>query len=154
MLTTDEIIFYSFIAIIIILVIWIIRLEVKIKKIPTIKINQDLNNQIGIIQKRLSEIDQFKNQSLEHFNKIGTKLKKTITGIETVRFNPFKNDGIGGNQSFATAIVDEHGDGVVISSLYSRERVSIFAKPIKNWTCEHEMSGEEKEALQKAKERK
>ena len=75
-----------------------------------------------------------------------------MTGVETVRFNPFKGDGSGGNQSFSTAFVNEEGDGVVISSLYSRERVSVFAKPVKKMSSEYEMTAEEKESLQKAKE--
>jgi len=40
---------------------------------------------------------------------------------------------------------------VVFSSLYSRERMSVFAKPIKNNKSEYELSAEEKEALEKAK---
>src|SRR3989344_6036819 len=47
-------------------------------------------------------------------------------------------------------ILDEEGDGLVISSLYSRERMSIFAKPVKNGKSEYELSTEEKEALTRA----
>lgn len=150
-MTTEEIIFYSLIAIIVILILWVVRLEVKIKNIPSIKLNHDLNNKINIIQQTLVEVDKFKNKTADHFDVIDNELKKTIKGIETIRFNPFKGGGIGGNQSFATALIDDNGNGIVLSSLYSRERVSVFAKPIKNWVCEYEMSGEEKEALNKAR---
>ena len=37
-------------------------------------------------------------------------------------------------------MLNEEGDGVVFSSLYSRERMSIFAKPIKNNKSEYELS--------------
>ena len=47
-------------------------------------------------------------------------------------------------------MLNEEGDGVVLSSLYSRERMSIFAKPIKNNKSEYELSAEEKEVLKKA----
>ena len=56
-------------------------------------------------------------------------MKKASRGFETIRFNPFPDQG--SNQSFAVGMVNEDGDGVVFSSLYSRERMSIFAKPIK-----------------------
>ncbi|MEK7113754.1 MAG: DUF4446 family protein, partial [Patescibacteria group bacterium] len=79
---------------------------------------------------------------------INNKLKKSIRGLETIRYNPFPDQG--GNQSFALGILNEDGDGVVISSLYSRERMSVFAKPIKNGTSEYELTGEEKEVLEKA----
>jgi len=79
---------------------------------------------------------------------MGKKLKKSIRGLGTVRFNPFPDQG--SNQSFAIGMLDENGDGVVISSLYSRERMSMFAKPIKNGKSEYDLTEEEKEALKKA----
>ena len=71
--------------------------------------------------------------------------------MHTVRFNPFKGTGAGGNQSFATALLNENGDGVVLSSLYSRERVSVYAKPVQKFSSEYELSGEEKQAIKSAK---
>lgn len=151
---TEELIIYILTGVSILLILWIIRLEVKIKNIPSVKNNQNLNNQIGGLQKEVNELVSFRNKTIEHFGGIDRELKNTIKGIETIRFNPYKGEGIGGNQSFATALIDDHGNGVVISSLYSREKVSVFAKPIVNWVCEYEMSEEEKEVLNKAKNNK
>jgi hypothetical protein len=78
------------------------------------------------------------------------RLKKSVQAVHTVRFNPFKGTGEGGNQSFATAFLTEDGDGVIISSLYSREHVSVFGKPVKKLVSEHTLSDEEKEALDTA----
>jgi hypothetical protein len=83
-----------------------------------------------------------------HIHDSSRKLKKSIRGFETIRFNPFKDQG--GNQSFAIAFLNDEGDGVVISSLYSRDRTSVFAKPIKKMASEFELTEEEKEALNKA----
>lgn len=88
-----------------------------------------------IIEKRLAILD--------------IKQKKSVQGVGTVRFNPFKGTS-GSNQSFTTAFVNGEGDGVVMSSLYSRERVSLFAKPIKKFASEYELTEEEREALKKA----
>ena len=79
--------------------------------------------------------------------RINDRIKKKLHGAKTLRFNPFHGTGSGGNQSFATAFLDEQGDGVVISSLYSREKVSVFAKPIKNRASEFDLTDEEKEVL-------
>ncbi|MDE2188580.1 MAG: DUF4446 family protein, partial [Patescibacteria group bacterium] len=38
-----------------------------------------------------------------------------------------------------------------ISSLYSRDHVSVFGKPIKKHASEYELSEEEKEAIKEAK---
>ena len=79
---------------------------------------------------------------------INAKLRKSVRGLETIRFNPFPDQG--SNQSFAIGMLNEDGDGLVMSSLYSRERMSVFAKPIKGGKSEYELSAEEKEALKKA----
>jgi len=153
-ISTNEIIIYALAIVVSLLIIWIVRLEIKIRNIPSVKNNQNINNQIGVLQKNAHEFQEFKEQTNFNLDEVATELKKTIKKITTVRFNPFKDGGVGGNQSFATAIVNDKGDGVVISSLYSRERVSVFAKPILNWKCEYELSAEEKEALNKSKELK
>ena len=153
-ISTEEIIIYVLVAVVVILIAWIIRLETKIKNIPSAKINENINNQIEALQEDISELENFREKSNSNFTTIGNELKKTIKGIETIRFNPFKDGSVGGNQSFATTLVDDYGNGVVISSLYSRERVSVFAKPIVNWTCEYELSEEEKISLKQARGKK
>jgi len=153
-ISNEELIIYILTGVSVLLILWIIRLEVKIKNIPSVKNNQNLNNQIIAIQNSLSGLENFTNKTIEHFGDIDKELSNTIKGIETIRFNPYKGEGIGGNQSFATALIDDNGNGVVISSLYSREKVSVFAKPIINWVCEYEMSSEEKEVLDKVKSKK
>jgi len=69
-------------------------------------------------------------------------------GFAMTRFNAF--DHTGGNQSFCCAILDEKGNGMVLSSLYSRERSNVFAKPIKNFNSEVELTKEEKQVLKEA----
>ena len=133
------------------LLFFIIKLEIKLKKLLGSK-NGSLDDAISIIRKDTENLKKYAEKTREELNIINKKLKKTISGNETVRFNPFKGNGSGSNQSFATALVNSEGDGVVISSLYSRDHTSIFSKPIKNLSSEYELTSEEKTALQKAKE--
>ena len=51
-----------------------------------------------------------------------------------------------------TDFLNEEKNGVIISSMYSRDHISIFSKPIKNLISEYELTNEEREALNKAKE--
>ena len=74
----------------------------------------------------------------------------SIHKIGTVRFNPFNE--VGGNQSFAIALLDDSGSGVTLSSLFGREGTRIYAKAIRNKESEYKLSGEEKEAIEKAME--
>ena len=150
-LTINDYILIGAVAIALISLFWAIRLEIKLRKILGEK-GKNLDESISFLRKDVDHLKHFANKSLDNFSVISQKLRKTVSGLETVRFNPFKGNGSGGNQSFATAFVNEDGDGVVISSLYSSNHVSVFSKPIKNMISEYELTIEEKTALQKAKE--
>src|ERR1035437_8739161 len=129
--------------------IWIIITEKRLKRFFLGKKARDLEDTIITLENDIAKIKKAKENIEKDINVINTKLKKSIQGLEVVRFNPFPDQG--SNQSFAIGMLNEEGDGLVISSLYSRERMSIFAKPIKDGKSEYELSVEEKEALQKAR---
>lgn len=78
--------------------------------------------------------------------------KLSIQKIGVVRFNPFKE--VGGDQSFSIALLDANDNGVVITSLYTREGNRVYGKPIKNGASEYALSNEEKTAIEKAIEQK
>ncbi|MCC7470024.1 MAG: DUF4446 family protein [Bacteroidetes bacterium] len=96
--------------------------------------------------KRMNKNQEITEKTLHNFN---ARIRKSLSGFKTIRFNPFPDSG--GNQSFAIAIVNEEGDGFIISSLYTREKTSVFAKPIKNGKSEYELTNEEKKALDETK---
>ncbi|OGD68107.1 hypothetical protein A3I18_01430 [Candidatus Campbellbacteria bacterium RIFCSPLOWO2_02_FULL_35_11] len=150
----DQIFIYILLGIVLILAVWITLLEIKFKKLPSVKSDQKVNDRLTNLEKNSSELNIFKEQTTLKITSINNEIKETIQGIETIRFNPFKGDGIGGDQSFATALLDKNGNGIILSSLYSRQKVSVFAKPISNWISKYEMTEEEKEVLEKAKARK
>ena len=137
--------------IILLLLIWIIRLEIKLKKLLGSK-NGSIDDAISTLRKDTDILKRYAQKTIEELEIVDKKLKKTISGNQTVRFNPFKGDGSGSNQSFATALVNKEGDGVIISSIYSRDHLSVFSKPVKDMSSEYELTPEEKSALQKAKE--
>jgi hypothetical protein len=137
--------------VIIILFSWVIWLQNKLGKLLVGK-SKNLDESLAVITKEIVELKKFRQSAEETFKSHDARLKKTISGVETIRFNPFKGDGSGGNQSFATAFLNEEKNGVIISSMYGRERMSIFSKPVKNLVSEYELTPEEKEALTKAKD--
>ncbi|MGM0629046.1 MAG: DUF4446 family protein [Patescibacteria group bacterium] len=103
--------------------------------------------------KKIKEKERKEEELSKRLSSLEKRVKKSVRGVETVRFNPFRGNGGGGNQSFSTSFVDEDGDGVVISTLYSRERVSVYGKPVNGFSSEHTLSEEEKQSLDKARER-
>ncbi|MDR3519453.1 MAG: DUF4446 family protein [Candidatus Pacebacteria bacterium] len=151
--TKLEIIFFVLIGITIFLIIlgaiWIVITEKRLKKFFLGKKAKDLEETIGILENDINQLKKAKEAIEKEIVLINAKLKKSIRGLETIRFNPFPDQG--SNQSFAIGMLNEDGDGLVMSSLYSRERMSVFAKPIRDGKSEYELSAEEKEALKKAK---
>ena len=93
----------------------------------------------------LKEKGELHENSLQN---LSGRISKHGHGVKIMRYNPFKD--VGGNQSFAVAIINEDGDGVVLSSLYSRERMSVFAKPIIKGVSDIELTAEEKTVVAEA----
>jgi hypothetical protein len=75
-------------------------------------------------------------------------LQSSLGRIGLVRFNPFEDTG--GNQSFALALIDSRGNGLVVSSLHARAGTRVYAKAVAGGTSEANLSAEEAEALQQA----
>lgn len=111
---------------------------------------RDIDDVLVQIYRNISSFEQFQSKTVSDMAIMNNKLANSIQSVETIRFNPFKGNGSGGNQSFATAIINEYGDGVILSSLYSSDRVSVFAKPLVNFASTYELTEEENQALQQA----
>lgn len=143
-------VFFIFVGISILVgTIWIFITEKRLKRFFLGKKAKDLEDTIVILEQEIKKLNTAKNNFEKDIIIINNKLKKSVRGLETIRFNPFPDQG--SNQSFAIGMLNEEGDGLVISSLYSRERMSIFAKPVKGGESPYELTTEEKEALIKAK---
>jgi hypothetical protein len=126
----------------------IYSLSARIKKLTTGTNGKNLEDVIYKLMEDHS-IHQNRMESMEQTaGRLDTEMKSAPRGVATVRYNAFAD--VGGKQSFATAILSEDGNGVVISSMYSRERVNVYAKPITNFSSEYELSKEEIQALKEA----
>lgn len=69
-----------------------------------------------------------------------------IQHVTLKRFNPFSDTG--GDQSFILAILDGNTDGVVITSLHSRENTRFYVKSVKGGVgIDHPLSDEEQKII-------
>lgn len=80
---------------------------------------------------------------------VRTNLKKAVQHFNVVRHDAFED--VGGRQSFSAAILDDFGDGIVLSSIHGRSENRVYAKPIKNGESLYRLSDEETEAIKGAK---
>jgi len=79
---------------------------------------------------------------------IETKLRVGVDRVELIRFRAFEN--VGSDLSFAVALVNQEGSGVVLSSIHNREESRVYAKPIKEGLSTYSLTGEEKEVIDRA----
>lgn len=66
-----------------------------------------------------------------------------------LRYNPFRDTG--GDQSFVLALADANGNGVVMSSLHSRDVTRVYAKPLAAWETSYQLTEEEQQAIRRAR---
>lgn len=91
-----------------------------------------------------------KNREIEnHLNQVERDLLQCIQKVGVVRFNAFEN--VGSDLSFSIALLDQHDHGIVISSIYSRDTSSTYAKAIAAGKSKHPLSAEEVQAIDLAK---
>lgn len=103
----------------------------------------------------LKEVLDYFKELEKNFEKLSQELenlkkenKFSIQKVGLVRFNPFS--GVGGDQSFSIALLDGNNDGIIITSLYSREGNRVYGKPIKGGQSKYQLSKEEQESIDKA----
>lgn len=122
-----------------------VRLERRLRTLLTGASGADLET---MLQSYLAQVQETASQ-VRDLNALAKRLqvaaRHSLQHMGVVRFNPFPDTG--GNQSFAIALVDGHGNGVVISSLHAREGTRVYAKPLKKWESEYALSEEEKRAI-------
>lgn len=107
------------------------------------EILEDLLKEVSVSRKELDVLKGFVDKAYKegqlHIQKVGL-----------VRFNPFKDTG--GDQSFILSLIDGKDTGVIISGLYSRSGTRWYAKKIVGGkSLEHELSEDEKRALEEAR---
>jgi hypothetical protein len=96
------------------------------------------------VRQTAAQVDELSQQA----QRLEEILRHSLQQVGVVRFNPFSDTG--GDQSFAIALLDAQGDGVVLSGLYSRAGVRVYAKPVEGGTSAYHLSAEEEEAIVRA----
>ena len=95
---------------------------------------QDVGRQVDLLAARSAVLEAVQRKAVQH--------------VGLVRFNPFEDTG--GNQSFALALLDANGDGLVVSSLHARTLTRVYGKAVVGGKSEAALSDEETAALRQA----
>jgi Protein of unknown function (DUF4446) len=145
----------ALVALVLILAVWVISLQRRVNGliehydritagVADGTLRDALERYIGRLDEATGQVDML----TEVCRSVEDDLRRTIQRVGIVRFNPFADTG--GDQSFAVALLDAAGSGVVLSSLFSRSSTRVFAKAIVDGRSPHVLTDEERDAIAQA----
>ena len=103
---------------------------------------------------RISKNKEFSDNTKEikniwsEFKEFQTSSKLNISRIGLIKYNPFKETG--GNNSFSLVLLDGNKNGIIITSLHTRERTRLYLKEVKLGKSKIELSEDEAKALKES----
>jgi hypothetical protein len=107
---------------------------------------------LTLLQRHIDEVGLLRSdvRSLRRFSDELRQLHRgAVSRVGTVRYDAFED--MGGRLSFSTALLDEDGDGVVLTAINGRTDTRSYAKPIVGWASRHNLSVEEEAAIERAR---
>ena len=131
--------------------IWIVRTSKRLKKYQNLFQGNEGKNIEGLLLDLIERINQNELQTQkmgDELTIINQKVGSSFQKWSLIRFKAFENTG--GDQSFAFALLDEGGSGVVVSSIFGREESRVYCKSVQAGISNYPLSHEEKDAIQKA----
>ena len=132
----------------IILLVKLSNMKKKYKKMMTGIESADLEKMLLEHIAKVKQIES-QNRDIEIDNKaIHAILQTTIQRVGIVRFAAFED--VGGDLSYAVALLDQTNTGIILSSIFSRSSSTTYMKPIDKGNSSYKLSQEEQEALNKA----
>lgn len=84
-----------------------------------------------------------------HVHGLGDKVAQTLQHVAVVRYDAFGD--MGGRMSFSAAVLDDRGDGMVLSSIHARGESRTYAKAVLGGRSEVTLTPEEQQALAAAR---
>lgn len=149
---STDIVVIALIIIVILQFIWIFVILSKCnklnKRISRFTTGNDAASLEEIMAKRFSEIRQIvKNEKEQNRNidTINDKFLTTFCKIGLVKYDAFKE--MSGKLSFSLALLTENHDGIIITSMHSREGCFTYCKEVTNEESYYILSEEERLAL-------
>jgi hypothetical protein len=81
----------------------------------------------------------------ESLARVRNDLADALRHVAVVRYDAFPD--MGGRLSFSAALLDDAGDGLVLTSINGRSETRTYAKGVKGSVSEHQLSPEEEQAI-------
>lgn len=99
-------------------------------------------------ERRLVQLEQMVRTLNATDRKQSELIGTTVRHMSLLRYDAFED--VGGRLSFSCALLDDHGTGVVLTSINGRQETRVYAKPVHEGRSGYNLSGEEAEAIRRA----
>jgi hypothetical protein len=112
------------------------------------KDGESLEDYFAALQKHVENLEDEDQKNKEMLRILNRNIRASFQKFGMIKYNAF--GGIGGNLSFAMAMLDYTNTGFVLNSVYSKEGCFLYIKDVDAGTTEVELGAEEKLALEQA----
>lgn len=135
----------------VLMIYWLIRSRKVFERYDAFMRGKDATSLEDLLAEVMFKVENLQNQDMANKdvlriinrNQVNTYQKTGVT-----KYNAF--DGMGGNASFALALLDLNNNGIVLNVIHSRSSCYTYLKEIRGGSCEVALGAEEKSALMQA----
>jgi hypothetical protein len=103
---------------------------------------------LTVVRRQAEDIARLRSEVSAAGHELGSAradLADAIRHVSVVRYDAFAD--MGGRLSFSAALLDDAGDGLVLTSINGRTETRSYAKGVKAGASEHTLSPEEEQAI-------
>jgi hypothetical protein len=111
--------------------------------------NGNASNRLGAIESAQTADRAAVDRLQQRIRELETRSTTDLSRAGFIRYDAFSDAGTG--LSYALALLNREGDGVVLTSIYSREDARTFGKPVAGFKPTVQASAEELEAIERAR---
>jgi Protein of unknown function (DUF4446) len=137
-------------AIILLLTGWIAYIHFRFNRLVKNVHKDNIEKALVEIYSYLEKNHKQNHEIVSHLKVLDKKIHTSPRGLGVIMFKAFDGMKSGGTNSFSLALVNEKGDGVIMSTLHSRDRVNVYSKEIIAFKAQVLLTEEEQQALTKA----
>lgn len=128
-----------------------VSLSMRISRLTQGADGKSLETTIATLSERVTALEAHAKKTEIALNNLDDRMEGAVRGVSVTHYDPFQSAG--GQQSFSTTLLNEAGDGVLVSGIHARDSVRVYAKPIKNFTSDRDLSDDERHAIESAKQK-
>jgi hypothetical protein len=103
---------------------------------------------VGALLERIDDLERSVRALHSAVRRQQVLIDGSVRRVALVRYDAFED--VGGRLSFSCALLDDHGTGIVLTSINGRQDTRVYAKPVVGGTSSHNLSLEEEEAIRQA----